>query len=188
MDALILDTRIQNRYNLSVETVVEDPKKTHLRIYPQYHVNNRDPLVYNPNICEDPIDFFFKITITPNVQTCLFPSKHTIQVRVFSIETDTTEYGLTFSNRPQVGRSRERSVGFELHPWISREPNHTHTITLNDESTFNINDIRDYIAATSWNIRDKILKAIPEILDIHQHYCANCRAKLQGPVGWKHRN
>ena len=174
VDKLLLDTRIRERYNLTIESVVEEPNKNHIRIYPQLHVNNHDRTVYNPNAFDDPIDFFFKITIKSNLQTCMFPSKHTLIVDVFSIEKNSTEYGMSFSN--------------ELHPWISREPNHTQTISLDAAvSDVNIQDMCSYIQQTYSNINHKILNAIPEVLDVTRHYCANCRCKLQGS-GWKHRN
>lgn len=174
LDKLLLDTRIQSRYDLTIEIDVENPKNNYIRIYPQRHVNNIDRTVYNPNAFDDPIDFFFKITIKSNLQTCMFPSKHTLRVDVFSIEKTDIEYGMSFSN--------------ELYPWISGEPNHTQTISLDAAvSDVNIQDMCSYIQQTYSNIKRKILNAIPEVLDVTQHYCANCKCKLQGG-GWKHRN
>jgi hypothetical protein len=162
LDKLLLDTRIQSRYDLTIETIVED----HVRIYPQRHVNNRDRTVYNPYAFDDQIDFFFKITIKSNLQTCMFPSKHTLHVDVFSIEKNITEYGMSFSN--------------ELHPWISMEPNHTQNISLDYPVTVDIIAIESYIQQTYSNIHTKLLNAIPEVLDVTRHYCANCKCKLQG--------
>ena len=174
VDKLLLDTRIQSRYDLTIETSTESPNNNnYIRIYPQRHVNNHDRTVYNPNAFDDPIDFFFKITIKSNLQTCMFPSKHTLHVDVFSIEKTDIEYGMSFSN--------------ELYPWISNEPDHAQIISLDTESTVNIADICAYIQQTYGNIKRKILNAIPEVLDVTRHYCANCQCKLQGS-GWKHRN
>jgi len=175
LDALLLDTRIQSRYDLTIETSTENPNKKYLRIYPQRHVNNHDPTVYNPYVFEDPIDFFFKLTllgacspltIVSNLQTCMFPSKRTLRVDVFSIEKAHTYLGLSFSN--------------EKYPWISREPNHTQSISLDDPATVDVRAIQSYIQQTYVNIHHKILNSIPEVLDITQHYCANCKCKLQG--------
>ena len=173
LDTLLLDTRIQSKYNLTIETSTENPNKNHLLIYPQRHINNTDPTVYNPYVFEDPIDFFFKLTIESNLQTCMFPSKHTLRIHVFSIEKDQMYLGLSFSK--------------EKYPWISREPNHTQTISLDDPVTVDVPAIQLYINQMYYTIRNKLLNAIPEVLDITQHYCANCRCKLQGG-GWKHRN
>jgi hypothetical protein len=176
LDKLLLDTRIQRRYDLTIETSTESPNNNnYIRIYPQRHVNNRDRTVYNPYAFDDPIDLFFKITIKSNLQTCMFPSKHTLRVDVFSIEKNSTDFGMSFSN--------------ELYPWISREPNHTQTISLDDPVTVDIIAIESYIQQTYVNINHKILNAIPEVLDVTRHYCANCRCKLQvNGSGWKHRN
>lgn len=192
LDTLLLDTRIQSKYNLTIETSTENPNKNHthteyvegsstkrgrssfhLLIYPQRHINNTDPTVYNPYVLDDPIDFFFKLTIESNLQTRIFPSKRTLRIHVFSIEKDQTYLGLSFSN--------------EKYPWISREPNHTQTISLDDHATVDVPAIQLYINQTYYTIRTKLLNAIPEVLDITQHYCANCKCKLQGG-GWNHRN
>lgn len=174
-DTLLLDTRIQSKYNLTIETSTESPNKNHiyLLIYPQRHINNTDPTVYNPYVLDDPIDFFFKLTIESNLQTRIFSSKRTLHIRVFSIEKTHTNLGLYFSN--------------EKYPWISREPNHTQTISLDDHATVDVPAIQLYINQTYYHIRNKLLNAIPEVLDITQHYCANCKCKLQGG-GWNHRN
>jgi hypothetical protein len=159
LDELVLDTYLQNKYDITMETC-GDSNQNHILVYPKYH--HRDPTVYSTEI---PIDFFFKITIVPTLQTVFTPSKITLKIHVHSIEKE----------KPVCGTY----ISFELHPQINREPEHTQTIPLDANSAFNVHDILSYISVTSWNIDQKIMNNIPELSNIPKHYCANCHRKLQ---------
>ena len=160
----VLDQLVLDDYDVTMDS--DHIRSDHIRVYPKQ--SEADPTVYNPNILfEDPSYFFFRITIKPSAIT----REYTLKVSVFSIESTNISDSLIYV----------------FHPWISKEPNHTQTLSFDaGVGSINVPDIRDYIQNTGWNIHAKIRKAVPT-LNIPQHSCANCQAVVQSTYGWKQK-